>query len=426
MDENVTPELMVLRDKIASLKRQNDSLQAEISRSRLTQASQPECMRKQLAQLQLVNDQLNGELSQAVNRAAFEAQRCANMHATIFQLEKELGEVKQEMVMASIPEATPPSVDSPRTVQAKLELLALSTNFQVGAEWVMTGNGGAEMICQISCRIDEANILDFAIGLCRNVHILAITNFRSFLSPLWQAAEAIAFSEDAGNRKNALRLLNMLVKLRIPQDSETLRSTLQRIAGMIKKFPGFARDLFELANCIVVNSTFISTPGLFKKIQNEQADLCLTAAHSLMSAVACEAMRFLYAVAMRVPDVLSFSCLRCGPQCLNIAQRIVVALINHLFSKSGKHEMFIADGIRILARISCVKSDKDRPRELITSHSTTSSNGECQFKPPAIFGHYACLLPCITEELIKDAPPHGPRRLEVNILVTFYKELTST
>ena len=427
-DENVSPELMVLRDKIAALKRQNDALQAEVVRAKLTPQSQgTDALRRQAAQFQLLNDQLNAELQMALQRAAAETQNCTNLHATIFSMEREIDELKQEVAMASLPSASPyqpatsPAAER-RSRRVNLAVLKASRNFQVGADWLLSGEYTHEMFEELARRLNETGAMEYATAVSENLAQLAPGNFRTLAVSLWQAAECLAF--DAGNAA-AVRLLALLVKAKVPQDTETLWSLLQKVGGGVKKFPGLAKSLFDLATLILLNSTFSSTPGIHKRVQSDMVDLILIAGHSL-DYHPMQAMRFLYVLGYKVPEVLAFASLRCGSQCINIAQRITICLANCVFGQKPPAESFVSDSIKLLSRIACVKADKDRARELVSAHSTTSSTGEVPFKPPAIFGHYAVLLEPIVSELSKSEGSGRCRRLELNIIATFHKEITRT
>jgi len=427
-DENVTPELLVLRDKIAALKRQNDALQAEVVRAKLTPQSQgTDAMRRQAAQFQIQNDQLNSELQIALQRAAAEAMNCANMQATIFSMEREIEELKQDVAMATLPSPTPghqPNSDARnfRNKKVDLAILKASRNFQVGTEWLLSGEYTAAMFEELAGRLNETGAMEYATAVSENIVHLAPGNFRSLAVSLWQAAEVIAF--EAGSAE-AVRLLALLVKAKVPQDSELLWSLLGRVGDGVKKFPGSAKYLFELAAEILLNSTFSSTPGIHKRIQSEMVDFILLTAHAL-DRHPKEAMRFLYILGYKVPEVLSFASLRCGAHCINIAQRITICLANCVFGQKPPDAGFVSHALKLLVKIACVKADKDRSRELVSAHSTTSSSGDIPFKPPALFGHYAALLDAIVAELSKQDVSKGCKRLELNIIATFYKEITST
>ena len=418
MNENANPlnvcvsaEVMVLRDQLASLRRENQELQKDLRRKGLEPT-------QQVNPFQLENERLKAEL---------QAEQC-KYQGVIYSLEREVEDLRQEVSLASLPEHFQVERDSSRKTAATIilkediqdsELRGLVT------ELCITGEGLDTVVTHLlKTQLTTVPVRFLSVFFALIPKITNASNFRQFVQPLWTFCVQCMSRPTVSDLEAMTKILDVsirLVELRVPESHEDLLMTLSLLPAISRKFPALTH-IVTFANTVLSNPAFASAQGVFKRLQTDLPEIILCVAHLIGSQAESEAFQFLETLFYRSADPLGVCVFRCGADCPNVGQRILVGLVNALIAVDDRDiTTTIVSGIKILARLACARSER-RSKILSASHS---SNGSFT-RLPQLLGYHTPLLLVVVEMISEDSRFQNiVSRLELSLLVKLYSDLCS-
>ena len=360
---------------------------------------------------------LAAKLKELRSQLEHETEKCQRFQGIVKSLETEVEELKQDLALAALPESALAGTIEPSSHSSQHKLLMFLgqvDNEDIAEQirlWVV---GSARIEDVISATINyletnEVNNLgEFVQTLIKESGSICSGNFNDVLQPLFVCmVRRICSKEDTSSVVGLMSLIEM----RVPQDQSMLTELLSGVIRLMKKKP--SEQCFQLIHKIIKLPLFTSIPNIFAKLPSEQSDLILVVSHAIEQ-FPHDCMMILEFLIFKSHDCLNLLSFRCSPECLNVAQRIVVFLTNQVYKLHSEHLHAVKSGIRILARIACVRSDRA---------SKLPSSKDCEFKPPHMFAHYAILLKVIASRLNDDPQFEAVSKLDVTLVRRLYTDL---